>query len=48
MSGEVFVWSQNNSVIYGRISFDESPEIIYFPTSAQPKLIKVILDYTTY
>lgn len=47
MSGAVFVVlpPQSESVIYGHVCFEESPEIIYFPSAAQPKLIKVSLNY---
>lgn len=46
MSGSVFVVlpPQSESVIYGYVCFEESPEIIYFPAAAQPKLIKVSLN----
>uniref|UniRef100_A0A336MRA5 CSON003541 protein n=1 Tax=Culicoides sonorensis TaxID=179676 RepID=A0A336MRA5_CULSO len=42
MAGEVFVVlppaTQPNLIIYGRVSYDECQEIIYFPSGAQPNI----------
>ncbi|XP_063696417.1 secernin-3 [Culicoides brevitarsis] len=43
MPGEIFVTlpPYSDSIIYGRISFEDSPEIVYFPSQAQPKSIQL-------